>query len=174
MIMMLQALPPPAAPLLPAAGAGAARGAGEGGQVPRPRALDSSRAGNTLPSTFLRSYSFLVLFILSCLLLVSILSSFIPCPVRRSSLVQLMSPPSILTSQFSCRRQCLVTPPPTWTSSCRTAWTRRPRWRSPPPPPGPRTPAGTRVRPRAGNRTSRYFTVPGEDPLLAVGPSSRL
>ena len=48
MIMMLQALPPPAAPLLPAAGAGAARGAGEGRQVTRPRALDSSRAGNTL------------------------------------------------------------------------------------------------------------------------------
>ena len=59
MMMMMQALPPPAAAHLAAGGAGAARGAGEGGQVPRPRALDSSRAGNHLPS-----YSFLVLSVL--------------------------------------------------------------------------------------------------------------
>ena len=64
-MMMLQALPPPAAPLLPAAGAGAARGAGEGGQVTRPRALDSSRAGNTLLPP---SYSFLFLAVLSSFL----------------------------------------------------------------------------------------------------------
>ena len=59
MLMMMQALPPPAAPLLAAGGAGAARGAGEGGQVPRPRALDSSSAGDHLPS-----YSFLFLSVL--------------------------------------------------------------------------------------------------------------
>ena len=62
---MLQALPPPAAPLLPAAGAGAARGAGESSQVTRPRALDSSRAGNTLLPP---SYSFLFLAVLSSFL----------------------------------------------------------------------------------------------------------
>ena len=53
MLMMMQALPPPAAPLLAAGGAGAARGAGEGGQVPRPRALDSSRAGDHLPPSYI-------------------------------------------------------------------------------------------------------------------------
>ena len=66
MMMMMQALPPPAAAHLAAGGAGAARGAGEGGQVPRPRALDSSRAGDHLPSSYILLSPGLVCLVFYC------------------------------------------------------------------------------------------------------------